>query len=73
MSLEISSVKRKQIIEVLETIDYSEGPIIDSLNDGTPLWIFGKMVKGNMIYIKITMGGFNNLLFVFLSMKQNMK
>jgi hypothetical protein len=60
LSLEISSAKRKQIIEALETIDYSEGPIIDTLNDGAALWVFGKIVKGTMVYIKITMGAFNN-------------
>jgi hypothetical protein len=60
LNLDISSAKRKQIITALETIDYSEGPITDTLNDGTALWVFGKIIKGTMVYIKITMGQFNN-------------
>jgi hypothetical protein len=60
LSLDISSAKRKQIITALGTIDYSEGPIIDTLNNATALWVFGKIVKSTMVYIKITMGQFNN-------------
>jgi hypothetical protein len=58
LNLEISSAKRKQIIEALEAIDYSEGPIIDTLNNEESLWVFGKIVKNTLIYIK--MGQFNN-------------
>lgn len=36
--------------------DYSEGPKTDTLNAGAPLWVFGKLVKNKMIYIKISVG-----------------
>ena len=36
--------------------DYSQGPIPDKLQGGADLWVFGKIVKGKEIYIKITMG-----------------
>ncbi len=55
-NLEISSIQRKKIIEELSVADYSEGPNPDILNAGAPLWIFGKIVKGVMVYIKISIG-----------------
>jgi hypothetical protein len=54
--LEISVIKQKQIVEELEVKDYSEGPIEDTNFVGSPLWVFGKTVKGHEIYIKISMG-----------------
>jgi hypothetical protein len=60
LRLEISTAKRKEIIESLKLIDYSEGPLHDTLNSGPPLWVFGKTVKHALIYIKITIGTPNN-------------
>jgi hypothetical protein len=54
--LEIPVTKQKQIIEELEVKDYSEGPIEDTNFVGSPLWVFGKIVKGHEVYIKISMG-----------------
>jgi hypothetical protein len=54
--LEIPVKKQKQIIEELEVKDYSEGPIEDTNFVGSPLWVFGKNVKGYELYIKISMG-----------------
>jgi hypothetical protein len=54
--LEINPSFREKVIKELEIHDYSEGPIEDLLNKGTPLWVFGKKIKGQEIYIKITMG-----------------
>lgn len=58
-NLEITSAQRIKIIEALSIIDYSEGPKTDSLNAGAPLWVFGKLVKDQMIYIKISIGPLN--------------
>jgi hypothetical protein len=60
LRLEISRAKRREIIETLKPIDYSEGPLPDTLNNGSPLWVFGKTVKKTLIYIKITIGTPNN-------------
>jgi len=54
--LEISGAERIKIIESISANDYSQGPIPDTLNAGAPLWIFGKLVKSKMVYIKISMG-----------------
>lgn len=59
IDLDISKLERLEIIESIETDDYSDGPIPDELNLGTEMWVFGKDVKGVEVYIKITMGGFN--------------
>ena len=54
--LEIRPIDRKKVLENLKTEDYSEGPIEDTLNKSTDMWIFGKEVKRNEIYIKISIG-----------------
>ena len=54
--LEIPVTKQKQIIEELEIKDYSEGSIEDTNFVGSPLWVFGKIIKGYELYIKISMG-----------------
>jgi hypothetical protein len=56
LSLEISPLQRIKIIEALSINDYSEGPKTDTLNAGAPLWVFGKQVKNQIIYIKISIG-----------------
>lgn len=57
--LDITRFERMEIIKSIETEDYSEGLIIDELNLGSEMWVFGKDVKDIEVYIKITMGGFN--------------
>jgi len=54
--LEIPVTKQKQIIEELEIKDYSEGSIEDTNFVGSPLWVFGKIIKGHEVSIKISMG-----------------
>jgi hypothetical protein len=54
--LEMPVTKQKQIVEELDVKDYSEGPIEDTNFVGSPLWVFGKIVKGHELYIKISMG-----------------
>ncbi len=54
--LDITPVYRKQIFEELENVDYSEGPLEDFMMNGAAMWVFGKTVKSNELYIKITVG-----------------
>jgi len=54
--LNITSNDRLQIIKTIEVKDYSEGPVTDTLYHGSDLWVFGKDVKGQEVYIKISMG-----------------
>lgn len=54
--LEIRPVDRTKIIEEIEIQDYCKGPIEDHLNKGSAMWVFGKMIKGKEVYIKITLG-----------------
>jgi hypothetical protein len=56
VDLELRPIERKAILEALETKDYSDGPIEEKLYGGADMWVFGKTVKKNEVYIKITMG-----------------
>ena len=60
MDLEISPIKRKEIIEKLTFEDYSEGPLEEKMRGILPMWVFGKEIKGNEVYIKISMGTANS-------------
>lgn len=53
--LGITPNQRKEVLESLTTMDYSEGPVKD-MDHGPDLWVFGKQVKGSEVYIKITLG-----------------
>ncbi len=55
-TLELRPIERKKVLEALEAIDYSEGPIEEKLYGGSAMWVFGKIVKKKEIYIKVTMG-----------------
>ena len=55
-TLEIAPTYRKQVILNIEPEDYSEGPVVDTLNKMGEMWVFGKNVKGQEVYIKITLG-----------------
>ena len=55
-ALEIAPTYRKQVVMNIEPEDYSEGPIVDTLNKMGEMWVFGKDVKGHEVYIKITLG-----------------
>jgi len=54
--LEISPAKRKEIISLLKLEDYSQGPLDEKMRDILPMWVFGKQVKKNEVYIKVSMG-----------------
>ncbi|MFR9670441.1 MAG: toxin [Rikenellaceae bacterium] len=54
--LEITPAYRREVIDRIEAIDYSEGPIINDRDNRGDLWVFGKDVKGKEVYIKISFG-----------------
>lgn len=56
IDLEIRPIERKAILMALEAKDYSEGPLVESLYGGADMWVFGRNVKEQEVYIKITMG-----------------
>lgn len=54
--LGITAVERKEIVKTITVDDYSEGPIKNLLNRLGDLWVFGKDVNGQEVYIKISYG-----------------
>ena len=54
--LGISAKIRERIVLSLEDVDYCDGPILDSLNKGADMWVFGKDYDGHELYIKISLG-----------------
>lgn len=60
LELEITPKYREDIIIHLEADDFIEGPIIDTLHQINEMWVFGKEVKGQDVYIKISMGRENS-------------
>lgn len=54
--LEIRVVDVKNVLADLVATDYSEGPLPDQMLGGAEMWVFGRVVKGHEIYIKITLG-----------------
>lgn len=58
--LDISPIFRENLLKKLEVNDCCDGPVIDTLNSGADMWVFGKEIKGKEIYIKITLGNANN-------------
>jgi len=57
--LEITPKYREKVLSNLEITDYSKGPITDKMLRGVDLWVFGKRIKGQEVYIKITLGNAN--------------
>ena len=57
--LEITPIYRKRILEDLESLDYSQGPLEDNMIAEADMWVFGKLIKGQEVYIKITLGNVN--------------
>jgi hypothetical protein len=52
--LSITAKMREEIILNLEVEDYSEGPLEETQQGGTEMWVFGKVIKGQQVYIKLT-------------------
>ena len=55
-ALEIRPIERKTILENLTAKDYSQGPIEEKLYGGSDMGVFGKNIKKQEVYIKITLG-----------------
>lgn len=53
--LEISAMRRTEILKALEVKDYFKGPTKDT-DQGPDLWEFGKTVNRKEVYIKVNMG-----------------
>ena len=54
--LELRPMDRDTILAGLEPQDYCQGPLEEKLYGGSEMWVFGKEIKKNEIYIKITLG-----------------
>ena len=57
--LEISPSMRKQVVNSLIAEDYSEGPLNEKMRGLLPMWVFGKIVRKEEMYIKVSMGNVN--------------
>lgn len=55
-ALELRPNERKAVLESLLAKDYSQGPIEEKLYGGSDMWVFGKTIKKQEVYIKITLG-----------------
>lgn len=53
--LNITAKQRQEIILHLSVENYSEGPSRDRDRGGEGIWIFGKQVQGQEIYIKLNL------------------
>lgn len=52
--LEITAKKREDIIKNLTYKEYCEGPLPETQYGGTEMWVFGKRIKTQELYIKLT-------------------
>ncbi len=60
-TLELKPFERDDIIKNLSVKDYSEGPKPEEFFGGdSEMYVFGKLVKNQEIYIKITLGKSNS-------------
>lgn len=58
--LSITAKMREEIILNLTIEDYSEGLLEETQQGGTEMWVFGKIIKGQQIYIKLTISKFTD-------------
>jgi len=56
LDLEILPSYRRTILENLEIEDYCDGPLEETMLGSSEMWVFGKQISGQDVYIKITMG-----------------
>lgn len=54
--LGLSPNAQRDVIKEIQVQDYSEGPITNILNAWGDLWVFGKDVNNQEVYIKIAYG-----------------
>lgn len=58
--LEMRPMERLTVLERLTVENYSEGPKNDNMMGSSPLWVFGSIVNGVEIYIKLSLGMANS-------------
>jgi hypothetical protein len=58
LELEITYLRRLEI-ESLCVEDFTEGPLDDALHGIAAMWVFGKRYREVELYIKISLGPFN--------------
>lgn len=58
--LGITPAQRIDVLKSLKIENYSEGPLDEKLHGILSMWVFGKEVKQQEIYIKISMGQENS-------------
>lgn len=56
LELDITPNHREEVLKSLQVNDYVEGPKMENLYGGSDMWVFGKILKGHEVYIKITVG-----------------
>ncbi|MFY0685310.1 MAG: hypothetical protein JXR20_12225 [Balneola sp.] len=59
-TLEIAPYERDEAVKSLKVIDYSEGPLAETQHGGETMWVFGKQIKNEEVYIKVSLGTPNN-------------
>lgn len=59
LDLNITRLERLEVVRSIVVEDYSEGPIRDQLNSFNEMWVFGKDINRQEVYIKIAMGAPN--------------
>ncbi|WP_133526818.1 type II toxin-antitoxin system MqsR family toxin [Flavobacterium sp. 245] len=69
LALDLLPAERKEFLRKLAVEDYSQGPTDDALYKLSPMWVFGKVIKGKEVYIKITIGS-ENLPVICISFHQ---
>lgn len=55
-ALNITKNERMAAVKTIKVTDYSEGPIKNILNNLGDLWVFGKNINDQEVYIKISYG-----------------
>ncbi len=56
LDLEISAREREEVIDQLSVRNYYKGPRPDGIRAGGEFWEFGARVKGQEVYIKLSLG-----------------
>lgn len=56
LDLDLRPNDRVAILKQINAEDFVEGPLEDTLYRNSDMWVFGKDVKGEEVYIKISIG-----------------
>jgi hypothetical protein len=56
LDLDLLSKDRDEVLQQLNVKDYCEGPLDETMHGSGKMWVFGKQVSNQTIYIKITLG-----------------